>query len=112
MEHSGLCGLILVIILIIWLMVSRSEPMVEIMWFHSTQCGHCINMEPEWDSFCESMVGSKVVTTKVNTAKNPALAAKYKIAAVPTVVKVSDGKKTVYEGPRTAPALKAFAAKK
>lgn len=92
-------------------MVATAEApwMVE---FFAPWCGHCKKLQPQWAE-AALMSPGHVRWGKVDTDANPALADRFKIEGLPTILRFSGGgKPESYEGARTATALVEFADKK
>ena len=87
-----------------------------IYWFHRPSCPHCVKMEGEWNKLTKSGLSDTTFELiDVNTAdeKNNVLAADYGVESVPHIVKVlPNGKREVYNGSRTATAMKEWVLKK
>ena len=88
--------------------IPEVEPIVEVILFHSPNCGHCNKMAPAWKEL-ESMVGSNVKIKKIDTAENPQLAEYFGVQGVPHIVKTEGAKQSIYRGDRTAKDLYNFA---
>ena len=86
---------------------------------HWTQCGHCIMFKPEWEKFRKDMVGEKeltLISIEMSAARplfsNSAIL-QNKLSDqgqlyFPMIIVFVDGKKYMYQGERTAEALKKF----
>ena len=59
--------------------------------FYATWCGPCKMLSPLVDEVAEELAGDAVVV-KVNVDDAPALASKFGVSAIPTLVVVKDGK--------------------
>lgn len=80
-----------------------------IMLFHLPTCGYCIDMMPEWDKFQKDHQNDpNIKVVKINGAKDRELTEQYGINSFPTVILNKDGDSQVYQGERTADALKNF----
>ncbi len=62
----------------------------EVLYFYGPDCPICKRMAPFIDEAGEKFEG-RVRLKKVNTARDPKLAGKYKVMAVPTTVALSGG---------------------
>jgi thioredoxin-like negative regulator of GroEL len=77
--------------------------------FHLPNCKFCRDMMPEWNKFqAAHQDDPKVTVYKVDGSKHPEIADTNKIRGFPTVIKVMNGKKTMFTGERTAKALEEF----
>jgi len=85
------------------------------MWmveFYAPWCGHCKNLEPEWNKAATDLKG-KVKVGKVDATVYQKIAGRYGINGYPTI-KVfpageKNGKVDKYEGPRDASSIASFA---
>lgn len=85
------------------------------MWlveFYAPWCGHCKNLEPEWNKAASELKG-KVKVGKVDATVYQSIAGRYGIQGYPTIKVFPAGEKgskvDKYEGPRDASAIVAFA---
>lgn len=76
--------------------------------FYAPWCGHCQKLQPVWAGAAAR--GGATRWGKVDTDAQPALAERFAVEALPTIVRLAGGRRTTFEGPRTADALLAFAA--
>lgn len=89
------------------------------MWlieFYAPWCGHCKNLEPEWNKAANELKG-KVKVAKVDATVNQKLGARFKVQGYPTI-KVfppgakSDAKVQSYDGPRESSGIVSVALEK
>eukprot|EP00945_MAST-04E_sp_MAST-4E-sp1_P003285 g3285.t1 len=81
--------------------------------FYAPWCGHCKKLEPEFNTAAKYFSSqSKVIGFfKVDATKERTLSKRYAIDGFPTILHVrnsTDGDYTVYEGDRTAKAIKEY----
>ena len=89
------------------------------MWlieFYAPWCGHCKNLEPEWNKSAAELKG-KVKVAKVDATANQKLASRYGVNGYPTIKIFPPGLKKdslvePYEGGRTAEAIVSTALEK
>ena len=68
--------------------ISSSTP--TLVDFHATWCGPCKSMSPILDDF-KSKIGDKTKVIKIDVDKNQAVAAKFQVRGVPTLILFKDG---------------------
>lgn len=90
-------------------MDGSSEP-INVYLFHRPNCPHCVKMKPDWDRMALSNFPSNYTIHTINTTDplNQGLAKKYGVSGVPHIVKATSTGYTVYQGARTADAMKAW----
>lgn len=76
--------------------------------FYRPGCPYCVSSQEEWNKF-KLAIGRDHplyeiydVNQDTATPQEQALARKYRVSGVPTVVKVKNGKYVIYDGPRTS----------
>lgn len=81
-----------------------------VIWFYRDGCGFCTKMIEEWDRFV-LMRPKYILVEKINTADpaNQEMVEDYGVVGVPHIVKVKDGRRYVYNGPRIAESLLSWA---
>lgn len=72
--------------------LSSGVPMLVDFW--ATWCTHCKPLGPVFEQLAEEYEGRNVLIGKVDVDEAPAIAAKYGIMGVPTVLLLQDGKET------------------
>ena len=79
-----------------------------VYWFHRPGCPHCDNMKGEWGKMKRSLSSKyKIIDVDTTLPQNTQLANRYRVNGVPHIVKVSSsGGQSVYNGNRTADAMK------
>lgn len=96
---------------------SNSKKLIEeyknaciLIWFYAPWCGHCQDFASVYDEVYEEMKDDNhYAVLYVNIDESPMLTGEYKIEGVPTVYKVKNGRKTMYEGSRTKGDIVMFA---
>jgi hypothetical protein len=79
--------------------------------FNTAWCGYSVRFQEEWNKFADeiskknNLYPVKVYDIKCDNAANESMCRDYEIPGYPTVVIEKNGKKEVYDGPRTADAL-------
>ncbi len=79
--------------------------------FNTSWCGYSVRFQEEWNKFANeiskknNLYPVKVYDIKCDNAANESMCRDYEIPGYPTVVIEKNGKKEVYDGPRTADAL-------
>lgn len=89
------------------------------MWlieFYAPWCGHCKNLEPEWNRAASDLKG-KVKLGKVDATVEKKYPAKYQVQGYPTIKIFPPGQKTEkkvenYDGPREASGIVSAALEK
>lgn len=87
------------------------------MWlveFYAPWCGHCKNLEPEWNRAANELKG-KVKLGKVDATVHQKLAGKYGVRGYPTIKIFGPGKKgkaEEYDGPRDSTGIVAVSLEK
>lgn len=89
------------------------------MWlieFYAPWCGHCKNLEPEWNKAATELKG-KVKVAKVDATVNSQLASRFGVRGYPTIKIFPPGKKSdnnaeSYEGGRTSDVIVSSALEK
>jgi protein disulfide-isomerase A6 len=61
--------------------------------FYAPWCGHCKNLEPEWNAAASELVG-KVKFAKIDATENGQLASKFGVKGYPTIKYFEYGKKS------------------
>ena len=78
-----------------------------ILDFWSPTCGPCLAMAPAFEQVAEANAGEPIRFVRINTSTQAALAAPFKIHAVPTLLFVHNGEiLDVRVGAMSGPALK------
>ena len=67
------------------------SPLPVLLDFWAPWCGPCRMLAPELKALADEYAG-RVVVGKVNVDEEPELAAAYRVASIPTVVVIRDGK--------------------
>jgi thioredoxin 2 len=76
--------------------------------FHADWCGPCKMMAPLLDDMARSRAG-EVLVAKIDTDRNPEIAARFKIAGIPTLIVFQDGREVAREvGALPKPRLEAL----
>jgi protein disulfide isomerase len=76
--------------------------------FYAPWCGHCKKIAPEWEKAAAELKAKplpgdiSVTLAKVDATKEEAISKKYGVSGYPTLLWFVDGKKTEYDGGRTA----------
>lgn len=78
-----------------------------LLWFFAHWCDHCTLFLQTYNQIQESMP-THVTCLSIDVDESPRLCQEFSIQGVPTLYKVSKGKPTLYEGPRTVRAIKDF----
>ena len=102
---------VLIAVIYLWPRLSKEEFASKdaMILFHLPNCKFCRDMMPEWNKFqAAHQDDPKVTVYKVDGSKHPEIADTNKIRGFPTVIKVKNGKKTMFTGERTAKALEEF----
>jgi thioredoxin-like negative regulator of GroEL len=83
------------------LMEKYSEDTI-LVWFYAPWCGHCQVFAPIYDEIYEEMstMGDYAIMC-VNIDSSPNMVGEYHIEGVPTIYKIKDGKKHMYNGDRS-----------
>lgn len=88
-----------------------SKPKIKVLNFNTSWCGWSKRFQPEWDSFSSRVKSDpklshvEAVDVKCDDKKNEAMCEQYQVPGYPYVVIEVDGKRTQYNGERTADAL-------
>ncbi len=69
--------------------LASGVPMLVDFW--ATWCTHCKPLGPVFEQLAEEYEGENVIIGKVDVDEAPAIAAKYGIMGVPTVLLIQDG---------------------
>lgn len=107
-KQIAICIIVLIAIYYFTNTTNSSNDKDKIIWFYSPGCGYCTNMENDWAIF-KSRAPSNFVLEKINTTKNQKMADDFGVEGVPHIVKIKNGKRTVYSGDRSAKDLLKFA---
>jgi thiol-disulfide isomerase/thioredoxin len=111
MEFSNIIAIVLIILFIVFYVYKNSfakKVKATVKWFYRKNCGHCRNMESEWDRFV-TMAPTDIAIEKINILENQELAKAYNVQGVPYIVaEKPDLSKVVYNGDRTAEDLLRF----
>ena len=79
--------------------------------FYNNNCGHCKELNPEWDK-AEAKMSDKMVAIDVTNSSDEAIktiTTKFNINSYPTMLVLDNGSKTdTYDGERTESALVSF----
>ena len=67
------------------------SPLPVLLDFWAPWCGPCRTLAPELKALADEYAG-RVVVGKVNVDEEPELAAAFRVASIPTVVVIRDGK--------------------
>jgi thiol-disulfide isomerase/thioredoxin len=91
--------------------IAKSTQNVWLVEFYSPSCGHCQQFESEFESVAESIAGF-AKTAAVNVARDEELAQRYSVRSYPTFLLFAPSldEPVVFEGQRSAKALKSFVA--
>lgn len=73
--------------------VARGTDLPLLVDFWAPWCGPCRQMAPQFEQAARELKG-RVRLAKVNTDANPALAARYGIRSIPTLVRLERGRET------------------
>lgn len=99
----------IVILLIIWLYMSscgNESKGLRVYRFYRPSCGYCVKSQPEWNKFKKICKFHMIDTVDINMSNSSlqeqALAKKYEVKSVPTVVAVKNGRVFYYNGDRSA----------
>lgn len=83
---------------------------VRVYRFYRPTCGYCVASQDEWNKFKRERVADRLKFVEINMDKSDALekeiANNFEVEGVPFVMAVKpDGRRYVYQGPRTAAAM-------
>ncbi|MCK6434255.1 MAG: thioredoxin TrxC [Aquabacterium sp.] len=73
--------------------VARGTDLPLLVDFWAPWCGPCRQMAPQFEQAAQRLKG-RVRLAKVNTDENPALAARFGIRSIPTLVRLERGRET------------------
>ena len=79
--------------------------------FNTSWCGHSVRFQDEWNKFANEIAKKnnvlpvKVYDIKCDNVANQSMCEDYEIPGFPSVVIEKNGKRELYNGPRTADAL-------
>lgn len=101
--------LCILFILLIFHLLYRVH-VVKVYRFYRPTCGYCVSSQDEWNKFKRQRIADRLEIVDINMDKSDALeqdiAKNFGVPGVPHIVAVKpDGRKYVYQGPRTAAAL-------
>lgn len=75
----------------------------KIIWFYQDGCGHCVRMKDEWAAFVRvAPKYMKIQSLDIFDPANARVVKEFGVQGVPYIVKVKNGRKYVYTGPRKA----------
>lgn len=82
---------------------------VVLIWFYAPWCGHCQDFAPVYDMVCDELSNeNSYMAVCVNIDENPIMVGEYSIDSVPTIYKVKNNKRTMYNGSRTKEDIMTF----
>ena len=90
---------------------SENKTKIKIFNFNTSWCGWSIRFQPEWEKFSNrvktdpTLAHVNAIDVKCDNAKNESMCEKYEVPGYPFIVVEIDGKRTQYNGERTADAL-------
>lgn len=90
---------------------SKDKTKIKVFNFNTSWCGWSRRFQPEWDDFSSRVKSDPKLShvdaldVKCDDDKNESICEKYQVPGYPFVVVEIDGKRTQYNGERTANAL-------
>ena len=97
---------LLVLFVIVIFNLQNKRPKIQLVWFFSPNCGHCVNMMEEWRklkylaSVQPELAGLRVWECNVDDPQNKSLVESFQIQGVPAIFKLVRGHAELYAGPR------------
>ena len=91
--------------------LSKDKTKIKVFNFNTTWCGWSRRFQPEWDDFSNrvktdpNLAHVDALDVKCDDDKNESMCEKYEVPGYPFIVVEIDGKRTQYNGERTADAL-------
>ena len=87
------------IILLIWRYMCKP-----VYWFFRESCPYCIQMKDEWVQFKYMTTISMIlpIDIDITTLDGQAMSKIYGVSSVPTLIKIDDGRPSIYDGDRNA----------
>jgi thiol-disulfide isomerase/thioredoxin len=90
---------------------NKKSNLVKVYNFNTSWCGYSVRFQPEWEKFQkevkarDDLSNVRAYDIKCDNADNKQMCVDYEVPGFPTVIIEKDGKKTDYNGPRTAEAI-------
>jgi hypothetical protein len=80
------------------------------MWFYRPGCPHCDNMKNEWITLMSSISPNNITFKSIDVSlpENKKIVTDYAVYGVPRIIKHSSRGIDIYNGARTASAMKAW----
>lgn len=106
-------SIILIVLILLLIIYIKSNDGCTITLFHAPDCGYCIKLKPEWESFMNMAPDNvSLRSVDIRNPQNEFISNLYGVKTVPLIVKEKYGKKIIYSGDRTAKDLYNFSLKK
>ncbi|KAG0084284.1 protein disulfide-isomerase precursor, partial [Podila epicladia] len=86
--------------------IAHNDPVM--INFHTSWCGHCQSLEPEFEKAAKELAGDNIIMAKMNCETHETFCKDRAVRAYPTLKLYKNGKVTDYTGPRKSDDLVKF----